>query len=811
MRIVLKLSNPAPPLLLVLLAISVLISISHAPDSSLTSARKGGGIFFFCTALPLSAGGVVNTRFGRARRANKEQKVQINGNPVYQHQVQPTMQSDFRGKYSHKPKSPTPVLIKSLFSILAASAVISILNGIQDFCILIPLLDKCISPFDWTQPFGALLTSAIVYKVISSVALFIIPLIDGLRGVDRSGRHGRFLKQNDLFKNLGINIGAPRPIIGFGIALAITVKVLDIIAKMQAIPAINKETIAGKIFMAAIGIPLYCTSVLILPLDIPDEKDHLPEDEPSAIRTIMRYTLLPFYPLVRIMALIFLCYVPYFKTLVTTPKALDKVGTFEMDVTSTDTVGKPIGFILADNIMDSSDRTLSRTRVLIEKNLNNWKEWLLREVIPRDDVKVPTDEQVWSLCSKSVLAYNVMDQIEGEAKLRSNEKCLDMTPMQFFITLPNYHYNVARVYLASDSKNKRNDKDGGGIPLTGKATKIVMNDGRVIYPTDGEEWELAKLHFISTANLFFPAMQHNWVHFHFVDGATAMAHCLFSRGSLLHSILEPFVLSNVHTNANGLGGIVVDSHPTIVNYNIDINPTQNEYFVNSIHHRSLAFYTGKSNFTLSDDVLKERIHFGFPPKFEAKDDVPYTVCLQQSYLAFYEFAKTVINIISDDSEALITFQHWCNEVVRRTSHKLLAANVNHIDILATFMWQVSFLHSLDHNGYFFRVEPMNGFSGAMCDYKSYEARRNMYTGDLVRIYRLFIQVAGKYFVGKPDDSLSGLKLIYDDLKVSHFHRKDELVNAVKELENKVNECLKLYINDDDIYLDCSKIASAILT
>ena len=82
---------------------------------------------------------------------------------------------------------------------------------------------------------------------------------------------------------------------------------------------------------------------------------------------------------------------------------------------------------------------------------------------------------------------------------------------------------------------------------------------------------------------------------------------------------------------------------------------------------------------------------------------------------------------------------------------------------------------------------MNGFSGAMCDYKSHEAQRNMYTADNVRIYREFIQLTGKYFPGEPNDSLAGIKDIYMKLSRSQYPHRDELVDAIEELVKKVNE------------------------
>lgn len=154
------------------------------------------------------------------------------------------------------------------------------------------------------------------------------------------------------------------------------------------------------------------------------------------------------------------------------------------------------------------------------------------------------------MCSKTVLAYNVMDEkLDGDKLLKPSEACLDLTSMQFFTTLPNFHYNVARVYLCATETGKE-----GISSCQGCVSRIVMNDGVVIENRDPLS-DIAKLHFISTANLLFPVMQHNWVHFHFVDCCTTMAHSIIPRGCLLHDIIQPFILSNVFTNGNGFGGV----------------------------------------------------------------------------------------------------------------------------------------------------------------------------------------------------------------------------------------------------------------
>mmetsp|Transcript_13142 Transcript_13142/g.30948 ORF Transcript_13142/g.30948 Transcript_13142/m.30948 type:complete len:615 (-) Transcript_13142:157-2001(-) len=600
---------------------------------------------------------------------------------------------------------------------------------------------------------------------------------------------------------------APSPFVGLAIAVTITYTMLiNVMSSKQLGVAFDGKTTPGKVLLTGLGLLVYGVVLVCLPKTVPDIDYYLEETEPLVIFTLLRYTVLPIFSVVKVLLNIFLV-LRNFKRLLVWRNALDKVGTFRMDVTSTDTVGQPLGFNAADRICTSTDRALSRDRTNYNHILDDISERLKRKPIRQDEVLVPTDEQVWSMCSKTVLSYNIMDQMDGDELLLEGEKCLDMTPMQFYMTIAEYHYTVTRVYL----RPTKLDEDG--IPTRGVVTKFVMNDGAVIREGD-EHWDIAKLHFIATANLFFPAMQHNWVHYHFVDSATAMAKSIIPRGSFLMSILEPFILTNTETNANGIGGIVVGSKQSPLYSAVTINDSSNDYFANSIRHRTLAFYTGESKYILSDDVPLERVQFGFPPKFLENDNVPYTVCLRKSYEAFREFAGKVVEIISEDAEAIATFQYWCNEVVRRTSTKILAANVNHIDVLATMMWQVSMLHSLDHNAFFHWSEDFNGFSGARCDYKARDAKSKIYHADDVRTYREFIRIGGKYYPGKPDDSLRGVRRIYEKLQ---YPRKTELYIAFNQLDDKLNEYIKKYINEEGqgkhpgVKLDTGLIGSAILT
>eukprot|EP01063_Lacrimia_lanifica_P027556 TRINITY_DN3883_c1_g1_i1.p1 TRINITY_DN3883_c1_g1~~TRINITY_DN3883_c1_g1_i1.p1 ORF type:complete len:805 (+),score=316.65 TRINITY_DN3883_c1_g1_i1:52-2466(+) len=651
------------------------------------------------------------------------------------------------------------------------------------------LLLRWVNPEAW---WGALVLSA-GGAAAAAAAVQLVSFVDGQRGVDRSRGPGGRTQQLLEYSGEGGTQFSPQ----CGLAAASLASGGAVWALRAAGPVFVWAQPAGKVYLTVAGAASFFGVLALLPTHAPDPVLYLPENRPSLLRRVLRYLYVPLHRPICAAAMSVVGAMYYWQ-LLQSHAAYDKVGTMDQKLDYSEVPGQPIGYARAEAVHYAADQVIARKRVNVRGGLKNMKAWLLRAPVPRRDVRAPTDAELWSICSKTVLAYNVAD-------LGTRERCLDMTSMQFFHTVPGVHYNVAKVYLRTDAAD----------PLKGEATRIVLTDGAVIR-NDGDagRWRLAKKHVVATANLFFPAMQHNWVHFHFVDNATAMAHNIFPRGSLLHHVVEPFVLGNLHTNENGLGGLVIGDRTDFLRVQQTISYCTNDFFVRSVKHRSLAFYTKASATNLSDDVPRGRVTFGFPPVFDENDTLPYTTCLKEAWRLFRAFAGVVSDVAKLDPTAYEQLLYWSSEVVRRTGDGLLGAHVPHEDVLATYMWQVSLLHTLDHQAYFTWMLPMNGFAGARCAYTAPGAEDNMYTADDVRIYRQFVQTAGLYTPGTPDDSLEGVAKRYEELIGADYpEQKHTVVAAYEQLKHGIEALLAKYINEPDMGVDlkAAHIASAILT
>ena len=371
-----------------------------------------------------------------------------------------------------------------------------------------------------------------------------------------------------------------------------------------------------------------------------------------------------------------------------------------------------------------------------------------------------------------------------------------------------------------------------GSAGSGVASEITMRDDRVIRPTDGELWDVAKVHFVSTVNLFAPALQHNWyaagevvvgeppralfvcddvrlggvrVHFHMPDNATSMSHNVIPRGSRLHKFIQPFVLANTKTNANGLGGLVmandIGQAPSFMKYIMTVNQTSNEFFVNSVRHRTLTFYTGQSSATLAEDIPLSRLKFGYPPQFPENDVVPYTRCLKICLTSFQKFAQVVVDVATRDGVRHV-LQNWADQTVSRTTQQWEPSEVKLVDVLAGYMWQVSVLHSLDHQAFFTWCKDLNTAAGARKNYNEENPLVGAFNGDDIRIHQNFMNVAGFYHPGTPDDSLGG---------VTYADVDPDVDAALAVLKQEVNAAVAAHVNEvGGPQLDVNSIASAIL-
>ncbi|NRB39947.1 MAG: hypothetical protein HRU20_16010 [Pseudomonadales bacterium] len=353
-------------------------------------------------------------------------------------------------------------------------------------------------------------------------------------------------------------------------------------------------------------------------------------------------------------------------------------------LTFTDVEGQPIQYASGVTTPYLSLLAGGRSKVNADAVVRGVKRALYD---PVQDEVVPSDDYLFKMINNSAACYNLIKDPEYAGMV------LDLSGLDTYHTNPDRYFDIRKVHLMNNS-----------------LASITIKNGHVVTP-ESKEWNKAKLHLISNLNLLFPALSHNWVHFHFSDIATVISHNLFPIGEVLHQWLSPFMISNLSTNENGKGGAVMDrdmgEKKFFFSDYLIINHTDNEYFVDSVAGRTLSFYSGMNNKGAKGPVV-----FGFPPKFPAEyADVPYVMALEAGYKASKKFVDNSLKSMNDEEINLL--QEWKYHVVKRTTQQFPANETCLASVLSTFIWQVCWVHTLDHQMYFKWTDGLNSASGTL--------------------------------------------------------------------------------------------------
>lgn len=185
-----------------------------------------------------------------------------------------------------------------------------------------------------------------------------------------------------------------------------------------------------------------------------------------------------------------------------------------------------------------------------------------------------------------------------------------------------------------------------------------------------------------------------------------------------------------------------------------------------------AFYTGVSGNPISDDVLRSRVRFGVPPRFPEDDQVPYSRLLRSGYEAYEVFARKITSVLSQ--EDMMQLDYWKSETLRRVTQRLEVGEVCPVQFLAYYCWQVSLVHSMDHQAFFNYIVDLRSGSGARKAYPhkgvsvdpdAAKIESVLYEADDVRGHQNWMDVAGFYHSNS--DSLA-VSLISSERQVAPF-------------------------------------------
>ena len=126
-----------------------------------------------------------------------------------------------------------------------------------------------------------------------------------------------------------------------------------------------------------------------------------------------------------------------------------------------------------------------------------------------DIPSIPSNLYIFEFITKSPLSHCLIKN-----EYNDNSFILDMSNIERYYTNVDRYFEVRYVHLDFIKKT---------------ITSIILRDNIVVTSENKKEWDIAKIHLIATTNLYFPALLHNFVHFHFPDAGTAIAYNLFPK------------------------------------------------------------------------------------------------------------------------------------------------------------------------------------------------------------------------------------------------------------------------------------------
>ena len=202
-----------------------------------------------------------------------------------------------------------------------------------------------------------------------------------------------------------------------------------------------------------------------------------------------------------------------------------------------------------------------------------------------------------------------------------------------------------------------------------KGISIRFSDSEIYTPNDGSLWVLSKLHVQAAAAFLLPGRFHGNIHFGLPCVTAASLSCL-KNTDVLHQLLEPHVRFTLRINNEALRVRRAQnrSKPYAP------FPVTGEAFVKSI----------------AQDVKQELIDPGFrsPPWSLQQENLPFVQYGQVYYSVILKFVTEVMSKIT--KQELQRWQHFMNGYIPGfKQHDMKEA-------VATIIWQVSILHSVDH-------------------------------------------------------------------------------------------------------------------
>lgn len=198
---------------------------------------------------------------------------------------------------------------------------------------------------------------------------------------------------------------------------------------------------------------------------------------------------------------------------------------------------------------------------------------------------------------------------------------------------------------------------------------IRFTNGETVTPEEGAHWSLAKLHFQSAATYLLPGRFHGNIHFGLPCVAAASLHHL-PKDSVLFQLLKPHLRFTLRINNEALRvQRAQDRSKPYAPF-----PVTGDEFVRGI----------------AEDVNEHLLEPGFsaPPWSLANQELPFNRAGQMYYEQVRSFVNQLLPYVADQD-----LHDWRQFMAHYIPGFL---DTDPAEALATLIWQVSFLHSMDH-------------------------------------------------------------------------------------------------------------------